>query len=67
MYSFHFSHIADYYAEIWRRNEFSNCAAFLAQDYDNISSIDQTLKEIASIASPVHHPSEGNPHDSVAA
>ena len=62
-HSYHFSHIADYYTEVWRTNEFSNAACFLAQDYDNLSSIDQTLKEIEAIASPLHHPSQGTAHN----
>ena len=63
MNSFHFSHIADYYQELWRANEFSNHACFLAQDYDNLSSIDEALKEIEGLASPLHHPSQRAAHD----
>lgn len=62
--SFAFSHIADYYTELWRANEFSNSACFLAQDYHNLSSIDETLREIEGLACPstLHHQAERHAH-----
>jgi len=65
--SFHFSHIADYYNELWRANEFSSVHIFIAQDYDALCSIDESLKEIEGLASTLHHQAAGDVHHTLVA